>query len=240
MCFAYSTTPMKRTHSSADLGRTKTRTVKKKKGDYQAGRELPKAPKSELKAYDLAHTVLAITNVAGPPNFFCMNAMVNGAELYQRVGRKVYNKSLHIRGRFEPSGGSTDDYARLLVIYDSQPNGAFPTIQTLLQDSNAAAATTVDSGINLANRQRFKVLRDYPVLLGVAGAAANTTIIPDPILHSYNVDMFIKLKGLESVYNATNGGTVADIMSGVIFIVALSGGNQPWDFYFTSCLRYYD
>jgi len=93
----------------------------------------------------------------------------------------------------------------------------------------------------LTNRQRFQILRDYQVLLGdatnVAGAAE---IIPDPIKNSNNIDMFIPLKGLESIYNGTNGGTVADITSGAIGITLFDATLNGWAFDFTSRLRYYD
>lgn len=227
----------KREHTSK-----KPSTKRFRQGDYQKGRELARTPKQELKAFDIANTTNTFTTVAGPPTFNTLNALVNGAELYQRVGRKIYMKSLHIRGVIQPNAVGNDSGCRIIVYYDSQPNAAAPLVANVLQDSNAAAATTWNSEINLINRQRFKILRDYQLLLGsVTNIAGNAELIPDPIKNSLNVEFFIKLKGLEAVYNATNGGTVADIASGAIGIFCVGDANAgSYDLKYTSRLRYYD
>lgn len=235
---------MKRQRSFTTGSSTKPTKKRKvvRRGDYQKGRETLKSQK-ELKAFDLANTGLVGNTVAGPPNFQYLNAMINGAELYQRVGRKVYMKSLHIRGFLFPNGAvPVNEFGRIIVFYDSQPNKAAITIANLLQDSNAAAATSVVSEINLVNRQRIKILRDYQVYLP-AGTGANdvsTNTLPDQITSSLSIDMFIKLKGLEAIYDATNGGTVADITSGAIGITFVTVDGALWTFQYGSRLRYYD
>ena len=209
---------------------------------YQKSRELHKQPKMELKAFDNATTTTAFSTIAGPPVPVCLNTIVNGAELYQRVGRKVYNRSLHFRGAIQPNGASMETHARVIIYYDSSSNKAFPAIADFLKDANAAAATTHLSEINLDNRSRFQIIRDYQVLLGEASALAGTVeIIPDPIKNSLNVDFFIKLRGLETIYNVTNGGTIADITTGSINVVFLGDANcATYSMTWHSRLRYYD
>lgn len=231
--------------SPAYAKKAKKTTVRAGAG-YQAGREMTKAPKVELKAFDVAltaspaHGVTAGAASAGPPVFNILNAVINGAELYQRTGRKIYMKSLHLRGLFQPTGVSVEGGARLFVIYDSQPNAALPLIAPFLQDSNAAAATTWTSELNLTNRQRFQILRDYQVILGPT-TGATTEAVPDPIKNSYNVDFFIKLHGLESIFNGTNGGTIADITSGSLLLMwVVDDVATNWTFNWSSRLRYYD
>jgi len=116
----------------------------------------------------------------------------------------------------------------------------------LLQDSNAAAGTTVNSEINLAQRQRFKILRDMqidlPSCTNAAGVITNLGL-QDNSTKTYSIDMFIKMKGLEAVYNATNGGTILDITSGSVYLMTLigsAGNNNGWNLAFGSRLRYYD
>lgn len=227
----------RRDHSS------KRPSKKRRTGDYQKGRELTKAPKSELKAFDVTLTTTVVENIANTPNFNTINVMVNGAELFNRVGRKVYNRNLHFRGWFSNAATGTQDIARVIIYYDAQPNGAAPTIANLLADSTTAGSTTSLSEINLFNRARFKILRDHQVLLpGCTNSA--TSVSPSFVLDSTGrlaVDFFIKLKGLESVYNGTNGGTVADITSGAIgFVVLSETTSNSWDFNWSSRLRYYD
>lgn len=233
---------MKRKAATQKTKKTTTSHKKRRTGDYQAGRELPGVPKQELKAFDVALRTNIFSTVAGPPTFDVLNAQVNGAELYQRVGRKTYMKSIHIRGGIQPNAVGMDSMCRMLLIYDAQPNKVAPLITDLLLDSNAAAGTTWASEINLINRQRFKILKDTQYYLGsVTNIAGNAELIPDPIRNSLNVEMFVKLHGLETIYNATNGGTVADISSGAIFLVCVGDANAgSFQFNYTSRLRYYD
>lgn len=212
-------------------------------GNYQQGRELAKTPKSELKAFDVTETNINFVVPAGPPVPTTLSAMVNGAELYQRIGRKIYMKSIHIRGFVNLIATSTEDFLRIIVYYDSQPNGVAPALTDIIQDSTAAHNTTIMSGINLNNRQRFKILRDHqmhvPNLVLNAGVVSNESFPQTD--DQLNINFFIKLKGLEAVYNAVNGGTVADITSGAIGIICFSGSsNNSWELSFSSRLRYYD
>lgn len=211
---------------------------KAKKGDYQKGRELARTPKQEIKSFDLANVNVTF-GAAG--TFTLLNVPVNGAELYQRVGRKIYMKSLHIRGQVFPNGNGGIDFGRLIVFYDSQPNAAASNIGTLLQDSNAAAGTSVTSEINLNNRQRFKILRDMQFMLPNYASADTPNILgyQDQIMQTFNINEFIKLKGLETIFNGANGGTIADITSGSLYICTYSN-NANWSFNFGSRLRYYD
>lgn len=231
---------MKRRHSHGKA--TSTKTFKKTpRGDYQKGRELTRAPKQELKAFDVANTVSVF---AAGGTFTVLNACVNGAELYQRVGRKIYMKSLHVRGFITNAATDVQDMLRVIVFYDSQPNAAGPAaLATLIQDSNAAAGTSVSSEINLINRQRFKILRDFqimvPAITNTAGVLTNVGFF-DQKQESFSVDFFVKLKGLESVFNAVNGGTAADISSGALWIVTFCASSTDWSLNFGTRLRYYD
>lgn len=210
---------------------------------YQQGRELAH-PGQELKAFDVASATLVFDPPAGPPNFATnLNCPVNGAELYQRVGRKTYMKSIHIRGWILNVATSVQDIGRLIIYYDSQPNGAAPAYAALMQDSNAAGASSTLSEINLTNRQRFQILRDIPLLFpAVTNTAGVLTNLAYPETDKqFKIDEFIKLKGLETVFNGTNGGTVADITSGAIGMCAVcQTSNNAWELSFTTRLRYYD
>lgn len=214
----------------------------RRKLGYQKGRALPRQPKTELKAFDLAPYNLDFLN-GGAFNILPLNTMVNGPELYQRIGRKVYMKSLHIRAYVENIGvAATPDFGRIFIVYDSQANGGLPGLATLLQDSNAAAASSPQSNINLVNRERFKIIKDYQIITPPVAVVANgPNSINDPIMNTWNINWFIKLNGLETIYNATNGGTVADISSGSLLLITCSvNTNSKWTLSGSSRLRYYD
>lgn len=217
-----------------------TMTTKRVRTDYNVGRTHPSQPKAELKAFDTAQ---AQSVFATPANFTALNVPVTGTDYFNRIGRKIYMKNVHIRGVVNNLATSTtQEMVRMLIVYDSQPNTAFPVIADILQNANVAAATSVSSDINLVNRERFTILRDkqiivYPVT-NTAGALTNLTI-PDPIAQTYNINEFVKLKGLETTYNVTSGGTIADVTSGSLLFVTF-GASGAWQINFHSRLRFYD
>jgi len=219
--------------------------TKAKSGDYQKGRELPVQPKAELKASDLALTASVFKPTGGPPTFQYLNNVTNGAEIYQRTGRKIYMKSLHVKGFIEGSGTASANMAilRMVLVYDAQPNGAFPAIADLFQDSTAGGATGFMSELNLNNRERFKILREKMWVMGPTAAnQAGQTVINDGS-QCLVINEFIKLKKIEAIFNATNGGTVADVTSGSLFAVFMSDANSTssaWNAVYTARLRYYD
>lgn len=209
---------------------------------YQAGRSIYRVPKTEKKAFDLAQAAISFSTAG---NFNVLNAPVVGAELYNRIGRKIYMKSVHIRGVVNNAATSVQDVARIILFYDSQVNGATPPLAALLQDSNPAAGTTGLSEINLVNRERFKIIRDYqlylPAVTNTAGVLTNGSVVYDPIKHTFNIDWFVKLRGLEAVYNSANAGNSGDITSGALFLCFVSNNqSNTWSFSYTSRLRYYD
>lgn len=225
--------------------RPRTTTVKKttakraKTGDYQKGREFRYHPKQELKAFDTAY---AITTIPLAGSVTVLNVQVQGTELYQRIARKTYMKSVHIRGFFTVNATSVQDAARLLVVYDANPAGAAPAMGDIIRDMNAGAALNAMSEINLNNRQRFKILRDHQILLPAVTYTAGvlTNLAYPQTDNQLNVSMFIKL-GLETVYNAVNIGTIADINTGALFLCLISENNDSkWQFNWQSRLRYYD
>jgi len=236
---------MSKRKASTAFAQKKTSPPKKTKTtgkDYNAGRTHPSQPKAELKAYDVAF-VTSNFGVAQTGAFVAtLNAMTQGTEVYQRVGRKTYNKNLHFIGGIYPQAAlATNSYCRVIIFYDSQPNAAYPaTFTTLLQDSNAGAGLSVLSRMNISERERFKILRDKYMLVGGV-TAAGVQNVPDSCHQANNLNEFIDLKGIETTYNATNGGTIADITSGSLVLALISDGtNGDVQLTWSTRLRYYD
>lgn len=205
--------------------------------NYNVGRANPR-PKAELKAFDIP-TGNQIFTAAG--FVATLNAPVTGTDMFNRVGRKIYMKSVFIRAFIQPVVGPVAaDVCRIIVFYDAQTNGVLPTGPDLLKDSTLAAVSSGMSSVNLINRERFKILRDQQII--IPAYATNITAsfgTPNPI-DNFNITMFIPLRGLETVYNANNGGTSADIGSGGLFIMTIDQNNQSHILSYNSRLRYYD
>jgi len=183
--------------------------------------------------------------------FLCVNTVQEGAGFYNRIGRRITMQSLHVTGMvFTNQGvtpGSVDEYLRIMVVYDRQPNGATPAIADLLLDYDNAGATSTKSfsHININNADRWQVLRD--IRLQIPNDAGNLESGEAPIIdysNRGNVNEFIRLNGLETHYKATtNPGAIGDISSGALWVITfgnVAAATAAYQFKWTARLRYSD
>lgn len=179
-----------------------------------------------------------------------------GSAFFNRLGNRTRAISLQLTGLITATGTNAaaflQDYMRILIYYDRQANGANPAQADILTDTtNAGAASAVIpfSALNINNRDRFVVLRDRKVPtppIGVNGGSVDTDVISTLSTSDKNgfaYQEFIKLKGLESVYNSTNGGTIGDISAGAFGILVFNSdasGSPAWNFKLQARLKFLD
>lgn len=199
--------------------------------------------KTERKFSDIDTATYTVSTTG---SFTLLHLPVTGADATQRVGRKTLAKQIYIRGRVgveEATSLATpiafpSSQARMILFVDLQPNGAAPTVAALLKEALPS------SQLNLDNRDRFRVLKDKvytfdPVLqvdtATQARAAWNRT--------AYTIKLFKKCN-IETIFNATNGGSILDINSGAIYMFWIgstaSGTNTDIDAYVSTRVRYID
>lgn len=213
---------------------------------YQRGRSRSRKPQIELKCIDVPDFTAAFRTPAGATSLSpLLNVPKNGPELYDRIGRKIYMKSLHVRGYVWNAATTTQSLGRMILLYDSQSNGVAPVIADILSNMNGAPATTGCSHINLNNRQRFSILKDHTITLpgctNVAGVLTNGPQFNDTAPYRYEINWFVKLKGLETIYNNLSAGNIGDVASGALWILFVTDVNDAtWNFKGVARLRYYD
>jgi len=168
--------------------------------------------KGELKVVDLASTTFACDTTG---SVTCLNLTAQGDDLTNRIGRQITAVSVRILGILLPSGVPTNPtFARIMLIWDSQSSGqAIPAITDILNASTSITST------NLNNRERFTVLRDHTIALGAVNNTATQTFAESPSVSQ--LDWFVKLKGLKTIYNATTGASVAVITSGSLLLLTI-------------------
>lgn len=236
--------------------------------------------KGELKALDTAIDTfnagapsgwgVPFTNSFATANIGIMllNDVGPGSGFYQRVGRKIDMKSVEFKLSIRPGDGSTvsygglaagnygPSYLRMMILYDSQANGALPAIADIFQNTNSLGANTntVFSLINLNNRERFKVLRDVemttPGFSIVAGppVVLTTNTQADQKNWETAYSDYIKLKGLPVQFKSDNAPIPAapvptNIATGALYLIMLSESSPAttgWVAEGTARLRYYD
>lgn len=162
----------------------------------------------ELKFIDLSNTMTTNIGGSGFSALNLLNGVAPGTDATTRIGRKIRIKSLLIRWKanLQPTsvGGSP---IRLMCVYDKQTNGAAPTAATIL------LADAFLSPNNLDNRDRFVTLFD---------------IITDPLSVAGDVEIggtLFKKLDLETMFNSGTAGTVADITTGSIYLMAAQAGS---------------
>lgn len=179
----------------------------------------------ERKVFDVATTVYP-GNTTGSITSICIPTL--GTDMTNRIGRKITVRSLQARGlvrtrlsESQASGVTSSMLMRIMYLVDLQPNGANPAVTDIL------ATSIAQSPMNLNNRDRFKVLFDRMYALDpynkntTAGSVLCSTVNQCKTLKMY------KKCNQEVVFNATNGGTVADITSGNLLQLIIS--NQATD-----------
>lgn len=224
-------------------------TQKQKKGTFKSkkttSQTMATMTKPELKAYDIANNYIDFINTG---QYEILNVPIKGDDRYERNGRNIRMKSIQIRAAIiREAAVVTDispDFLRYIVVYDKQSNGAPPAMADFLRDATAGAQSNNFSFINLDNRDRFEILRDvsFPTNI-VPAAAVQSTLVFDPTKPTYNVDLYIPLKGKEVMFNSNNAGTSADIQTGALYIFCanfVTGNNNKYQMQYTSRLRYYD
>lgn len=164
----------------------------------------------------------------------CLNIITQGSAVNERVGNKINMTSIRVRFNIAPGALplATDNSVRYMVVYDRQTNGAWPAIADLLR-TNGAGIPQHFTGVNIANRDRFAILREGTVDVDIGKSHVST------------VDLYIKCH-LQTQYKASTVGNAAigDIATGAVYFIAfsflLSGPNHPTIFNFASRVRYVD
>ena len=157
-----------------------------------------------------------------------LNGTVPGDGLQNRQGRTISMQNITLRfyiSKDKAGASPKPDFLRLVLVYDRQANNATPTLGTILStvDNAGTGTTTALSSVNLSYQARFAIIRDWSwaicdqALFGTGDTGA-TTLAAAPVAGH---KVFVNLKGLETQYNSGTTGTIADIASGALYLLAL-------------------
>lgn len=206
----------------------------------------------EIKFVDNAQTTTGMRLSAIPPTGVYLGGPVQGAAPYQRIGQRIANKSLRIRGVVTPAtANATCGIVRIIVVYDEQANGAVPAYADVISAYTAAGAnsSTAYDGVNMNNRERFKVLIDEQFQAPATTVTGDGVITAGVVLDTtgnrkmapWNFDRFVPLKDLVTHFKASAGG-IGDVATGslIMFVVGDSVTDGSWQFIWSSRLRYDD
>lgn len=185
--------------------------------------------KKYFDSYDSADALVAANDWTGTEIDPAGNTLfypAEGAAINQRIGRKVSVTKLKIRGHIycaknNAANGLAPTLCRMILYQDMQTNAAQAQGEQLMASPGAATALQcVTTYQNLANVGRFRVLKDKMITiqnpaLSYDGAAedANGLIKPFKFNITFRKPVVVR-------FNATNGGTVADIIDNSFHLIA--------------------
>jgi len=227
--------------------RSKAKGPKTRKGYSSVATSRGAAVTGEMKYFDCdqvgqALNLLTTTWVAGTvidpattinlgsaavANPLCLCVPTVGAALNQRVGRKISIHKIKVHGTLSvapQAAQATADAttkARIALVIDQQTNAAQMTGASLFNDASGAAST-INSFQNPNFFGRFRVLKDKMISisnLNLAGSPTTADVIQAGYKQSFKFSVNFK-KPIIVHFNATNGGTVADIVDNSIHVVA--------------------
>lgn len=155
----------------------------------------------ELKAVDVTSSLAADTTGA----LALMNGLVPGTGFSQRVGRQVQFVSLECNFLSKVTDGTGEDqYHRVLIVQDKQPNAGALTITDVLNSVSTASFP------NLVNQKRFRILLDRRIYLN-----------DDSEPGSGRVWAWSTPINIVTQYNDGNAGTVADIATNSLYFISI-------------------
>lgn len=159
----------------------------------------------------------------------CLCAPTVGAALNQRVGRKITVRKVKVHGtvycipQAAQAAADATTKIRIALVEDKQTNAAQMTGAQLYNDGAANEPTVViNSFQNPNNFGRFRVLKDKMIViqnLNLAGSPTAADVVQAGAKVQFKFSVNFK-KPIEVHFNATNGGTVADIVDSSLHIVA--------------------
>lgn len=200
------------------LKRARATTIAARRQSYRAGLgpsatrgffgTYTKRGREELKVVENALAQAATTNTG---TLVLYNGVAQGSDFTNRIGRKVIVKSIHFKWALTPATvtDSIGDIVRCMLVWDMQNNSATPAVTDIL--------TTADilSGVNLNNRDRFKVLYDKRVVMNPASYTANVITGGNPVT-TYR-EKYIKCN-YETIFSGT-GATSGSIATGALYLM---------------------
>lgn len=209
----------------------------------RVARQAIMSPRTQLKCFDVTLTNLTL-NATAQVTF--LNTITSGSDINNRVGDKIKLKSLEVTifmARTGNVGSGGGERLRIMLIYDSQPvPGSSPAIAQILEDTTGA--TDAHSMLNIDNRDRFKVIRDWRWAVPDSVIASGSSI-PFTVWDTSNggprnnTHAYVNLKDLPTVYE--RGST--NIHTGALYIVGMgttASGSESFTADFQTRVRYRD
>lgn len=164
-----------------------------------------------------------------------INLIPQGATAVTRVGNRCTITNISVRG-WVSSGTVEGGTYRMLLVLDTQANGAYPAWNDVIANTGATETTEFN---NLDNSRRFRILKDWYGWIGPLGITTNF----DSNTRGYgNKNYIIKYNKKCSIPLEFNGatGAIAELRSNNICFMGCSNVDDLSSFILNCRIRYID
>lgn len=181
----------------------------------------------ELKCFDVYNSGTGVSSSGAVEHLtpIAASSSVNG-----RTGRLISYKSILARGWIVAADAT--NWFRLIMYYDSEPNGTNATVSDVISDLGGNYGTFTP--INLNQTGRFKILKDKQFNVGSPGAG-NSVGIPVQVPFKW----YSRLDGLKGRFLA-DAAAVPQMGSICFLYISDSGAISHPSIYHSTRVRYTD
>ncbi len=190
----------------------------------------------ELKFHDTKSNVNLVKSSTAtglevdPATTLCLNAMVQGTGPTERIGRRIWMKSIQIEGHVAFPGQTLqtapniDHVCTIWIVLDTQTNKAQAQSEQVF--TNVAALTTMTPYLyrNMENTDRFRILKKKTIRMRTDVTSEGAIADPPKYAHSGQrvpFKMFIYLKKLTTLFDpASTLGTISQVMDNSLHVMA--------------------
>jgi len=204
-----------------------------------------KVPTTELEPNEFSQCLIGNIS-ADPAAMGCLNAPGTGPAFYQRDGRQIYMKSIHVTGQLQllaldqvTAASFHAPTCIIALVLDTQANAAANTLGDVFVnplgaqngiDANGAMRGVTNPLPNLEKRTRYRILKLKRIVFNT-DTFPNSAATADSYLTALKTKMFqithrFKGRGLPVTFTGTNAGgygTIANISDNALHMVAYTG-----------------
>lgn len=155
-----------------------------------------------------------------------LNGVQQGSDYTERIGRKISMTSVFFRCTVSlaASPNAASQVVRLMIVYDEQANNAAAAGTDILTPD-----TSVESLMNLSNRDRFKVLYDKIRLLSAQGVTDGNLGDKAYFTKYIKMNLPVVFSGTGATIGAIQTGALYVLFSGTVATAAATRATAAWE-----------
>lgn len=201
----------------------------------------------ELKLCDKIQQLTVSNMTLTGASFTLLNGLKQGSNYWEHSGSTISMKSLMMRLVWQrnPNWTGAACTTRILIVYDKFGTGTTPTLGEVMSSVNNAGtiAPTPLAGVNPNTKAQYVIV--YDRFLSELGMEAAAPLNPTQFYgRTALTKIYIRLRGLKTIYNNGNTGGIGDIMTGPLYLVVWTNcaniDDIPYQVYSYTRLRWTD